>query len=65
LILGIGGEIWAIDGAGDKFQPLWTSRLPVGKYRALPAFSGNRLYTRTSNGTGDAWFCFQIGTSSR
>ena len=65
LILGIGGEIWAIDSAEAKFRPLWTSSIPVGKYRALPAFSGNRLYTRTSNGAGDAWYCFQIGTSSR
>ena len=65
LILGIGGEIWAIDSAEAKFQPLWKSSLPAGKYRALPALSGNRLYTRTSNGFGDdAWYCFQIGTSS-
>ena len=65
LILGIGGEIWAIDSAEARFQPLWKSNLPAGKYRALPAFSGNRLYMRTSNGTGDAWYCFQIGASSR
>lgn len=65
LILGIGGEIWTVDSAATNFQPLWKSSLPKGKYRALPAFSGNRLYTRTSNGTGDAWYCFQIGASSQ
>ncbi len=64
LILGIGGEIWTVNSSATKFQPLWKSSLPKGKYRALPAFSGNRLYTRTSNGTGDAWFCFQIGSRS-
>lgn len=64
LILGIGGEIWTVDSAATHFQPLWKSSLPKGKYRALPAFSGNRLYTRTSNGTGDAWYCFQLGASS-
>lgn len=61
LILGIGGEIWSIESAATKFEPRWTSSLPSGKYRALPAFSGNRLYTRTSNGAGDAWYCYQIG----
>ena len=64
LILGIGGEIWTVDSAATKFQPLWNSSLPKGKYRALPAFSGNRLYTRTSNGTDDAWYCFQISSGS-
>ena len=43
----------------NKFK--WRAELPSGKYRALPAFSGNRLYTRTSNGGGDAWVCFQFG----
>ena len=64
LLLGIGGEIWTVDSSATSFQPLWNSSLPKGKYRALPAFSGNRLYTRTSNGTGDAWYCFQFGASS-
>lgn len=63
LLLGIGGEIWAVDSSVAKFQPFWKSSLPDGKYRALPALSGNRLYMRTSNGTGDAWYCFQIGAS--
>lgn len=61
LILGIGGEIWSLDSAATKFQPVWAGSLPKGIYRALPAFSGNRLYTRSSNGTGDSWYCFQIG----
>ncbi len=61
LILGIGGEIWCIESAATQFEPRWTSSLPKGKYRALPAFSGNRLYTRTSNGAGDAWYCYPIG----
>ena len=63
LILGIGGQIWIVDSAATKFQPLWKSSLPQGKYRALPAFSGNRLYTRSSNGTSDAWYCFQFGSA--
>ena len=61
LIIGIGGEIWALDSSADKFAPLWKTELPSGKYRALPAFSGNRLFTRTSNEARDAWFCFQFG----
>ncbi len=64
LIVGIGGEIWAIDSSATKFQPLWSSKLPMGRYRALPAFSGDRLYTRTSNGASDSWYCFQIGSAS-
>ena len=61
LVIGIDGQIWAIDSLAGQFQTLWKTDLPVGKYRALPAFSGNRLYTRTSNGGGDKWYCFQIG----
>ena len=61
LILGIGGEVWAMNSSATKFDPLWNSNIPKGKYRSLPAYSGNRLYTRSSNGSGDAWFCFQIG----
>ncbi|MCY2986237.1 MAG: PQQ-like beta-propeller repeat protein [Planctomycetota bacterium] len=61
LIAGIDGQIWAIDSSADTFRTLWKTELPRGMYRALPAFSGNRLYVRTSNGTGDKWYCFQIG----
>ncbi len=61
LLLGIDGEIWSLDSTATKFDPLWKSNIPKGKYRALPAFSGNRLYTRSSNGSNDAWFCFEIG----
>lgn len=61
LLFGIDGEIWALDSGSTKFDPLWKSKIPKGKYRALPAFSGNRLYTRSSNGSNDAWFCFEIG----
>jgi len=64
LIVGIGGEIWALDGAATNFQPLWNTRLPEGTYRALPAFSKDRLYTRTSNGVRDSWYCFQIAARS-
>ena len=60
LLVGIGGEIWALDSVAKRFEPLWKTELPAGKYRALPAFSGNRLYTRTSNGTGDAWYCYEF-----
>ncbi len=61
LIIGIDGQIWAIDSSADAFRTLWKTELPRGKYRALPAFSRNRLYTRTSGGSGDKWYCFQIG----
>ncbi len=60
LLSGIGGEIWALDCTATKFEPLWKSSIPKGKYRALPAFSGNRLYTRSTNGSKDAWFCFEF-----
>jgi len=61
FIMGIDGRIWAVDSSANRFTPLWQAELPSGKYRALPAFSGNRLYARTSNGAGDAWVCFQFG----
>lgn len=64
LIVGIGGEIWAIDAAATAFKPLWSAKLPKGKYRVLPAFSGDKLYTRTSYGTGDSWLCFQLESGS-
>jgi len=62
LLVGIDGQIWAVDSTANRFAPQWRAELPSGKYRALPAFSGNRLYTRSSNGAGDAWVCFQFGT---
>ena len=61
LVVGIDGQIWAIDSSASTFQAFWKTELPPGKYRALPAFSGNRLYLRTSNGAGDAWHCYQFG----
>jgi outer membrane protein assembly factor BamB len=66
LVVGIGGEVWALDSEAKRFEPLWKTELPSGKYRALPAFSGNRLFTRTSNGTSDAWYCYEFeGSDTR
>ena len=64
LVVGIGGEIWALDGSASAFGPLWSTNLPRAKYRAIPALSGDRLFTRTSNGSGDTWVCFQFATKS-
>jgi len=61
LIVGIDGRLWAIDSSGSDFKTIWRTELPSGKYRALPAFTGNRLYLRTSNGAADAWYCYQFG----
>jgi outer membrane protein assembly factor BamB len=60
LIFGIDGRLW-LTPAGDRgFKPIWQSRLPMGKYRALPALSGNRLLVRTSLAADSKWMCFEL-----
>ncbi|MEQ1827770.1 MAG: PQQ-binding-like beta-propeller repeat protein [Pirellula sp.] len=59
LICGIDGHLWNIDAGASAFQPLWESNLPEGIYRAVPAFSDNRLFTRSSEGRS-VWYCFEF-----
>lgn len=60
LVLGIDGQVWAIAQDSPSFSPLWKTNLSKGVFRALPAFSGNRLLVRTSGGRDEAWYCFEL-----
>jgi hypothetical protein len=53
LALGLDGALQLIDATADNFQPLASSLLPTGTYRALPALSGRRLIIRASHGPTD------------
>jgi outer membrane protein assembly factor BamB len=58
LLIGIDGRLWSLDTNADKFSPLWTSALPAGNYRSMPAYEGTSLITRSSQ----AWIAVQLGT---
>ncbi|MEI8211966.1 MAG: PQQ-binding-like beta-propeller repeat protein [Planctomycetota bacterium] len=60
LILGIRGELWYCPADQEGFKPHWTSALPPGIYRALPAMSENLLVVRTSGGSNSKWCCFEL-----
>lgn len=49
LALKVTGELLLIDGAADHFEPLATTTLAAGSYRAPPALSANRLIVRSTN----------------
>lgn len=60
LVCGIEGTLWCLDANRNSFMPLWTSALPVGVYRAVPALSDNRLFLRSSNGSDSLLSCFEL-----
>lgn len=60
LILAVDGRLWLVPASDRGFQPVWQTRCPSGIYRALPAFSENRLLVRTSTGTDCKWMCFEL-----
>jgi outer membrane protein assembly factor BamB len=60
LLVGIDGKLWYLPATRKGFQPQWTSLLPSGKYRALPALSKNLLVVRTSGGSNAKWRCFEL-----
>lgn len=60
LLTGIDGRIWYLPAKPDKFRPIWQTRLPFGKYRALPALSGNLLVVRTSLSPDAKWMCIEL-----
>jgi outer membrane protein assembly factor BamB len=60
LIQGVDGRIWSVPASDRGFKPIWQTRFPAGKYRALPAFSENRLLVRNSSGTDGKWMCFEL-----
>lgn len=60
LIVGVDGRLWLAPATDQGFKPIWQSRLPMGKYRAIPALSGNRLLVRTNIGPDSKWMCFEL-----
>lgn len=60
LIVGVDGRVWLAPATQQGFQPIWHSRLPMGKYRALPALSGNRLLVRTCLSPDSKWMCIKL-----
>ena len=60
LLIGIDGKMWYLPASREGFKPLWSTELPSGKYRALPALSKNLLVVRTSGGSNTLWRCFEL-----
>jgi outer membrane protein assembly factor BamB len=60
LILGVDGQLWLTPASDRGFQTIWQTRCPPGKYRALPALSGNKLLVRSSLGASPKWMCFEL-----
>lgn len=50
LVISVDGSIKLIDGAAAEYKVLAESRLPAGKYRALPAMSNGVLVLRKTTG---------------
>ncbi len=59
LLVGIDGQLFSGTAQPESFQQAWKTRLPMGKYRALPAYSKNRLVVRTSLAPDAKWSCFE------
>ncbi len=60
LFVGINGKLFAQSVSSKQFKPNWSAELGKGVFRALPAYSQNRLCVRSSNGPDDAWYCFEL-----
>jgi hypothetical protein len=60
LVVGIDGRVWLTPANDQGFKPFWQTQLPMGKYRALPALSGNKLLVRTSLSPDAQWMCFDL-----
>lgn len=60
LLVGINGKLWYLPASRQGFKPAWSTQLPDGKYRALPALSKNLLVVRTSGGSNSKWRCFEL-----
>jgi len=60
LVCGIDGRLWNLKSSAVKFAPSWATSLPAGVYRAIPAFSGERLLTRSTGSSGDSWYCVEF-----
>jgi outer membrane protein assembly factor BamB len=60
LLMGIDGRIWLVPASDRGFRPIWQTRIPMGKYRALPALSENRLLVRNSLTSDAKWMCFEL-----
>ncbi|RLT13834.1 MAG: hypothetical protein DWI26_07450 [Planctomycetota bacterium] len=60
LLVGINGKLWHLPASREGFKPVWSTQLPEGKYRALPAMSKNLLVVRTSGGSNSKWRCVEL-----
>jgi len=60
LLVGIDGQLWLCPARPDGFQAIWKSRLPTGKYRALPAWSDQRLIVRQCGAADAKWLCIEL-----
>jgi len=60
LLCGINGKLWCLNANNAKFDPVWETALPTGVYRAMPALSENKLFTRSSDGREDVWLCIDL-----
>jgi outer membrane protein assembly factor BamB len=57
LLIGIDGRLWSLDTSVNRFSPIWESSLPAGNYKAMPAYEGTLLITRSSQ----AWIAVRLG----
>lgn len=60
LLVGISGKLVYLPATNRGYKPAWSTQLPDGKYRALPALSKNLLVVRTSGGSNSKWRCFEL-----
>jgi hypothetical protein len=60
LLVGVDGRVWFLPARADGFKPIWQSRFPMGKYRALPALSNNLLVVRSSLAPDAKWICVEL-----
>jgi outer membrane protein assembly factor BamB len=59
LIHGIDGQITCLDATSSTFSPVWTTKLPKGLYRALPAVSGRSLVVKSCDPAKPRWICVE------
>jgi outer membrane protein assembly factor BamB len=54
LVVSVDGSIQLIDANAETYKPLAKSKLPAGKYRALPALSDGVLFLRKTTGPNNS-----------
>lgn len=61
LLVGVSGNLTLIAANPREYEELGRHALGVGTTRALPAFSGGKLYLRTSSNSGGELLCIPLG----